>query len=92
MPNFEELDEEKKEFIRENYDKVLREKSKFEKGGRTISQTPAPKKDQVYGSSVNKSKSSTSVASAKLIKFDEKTLEAIKARCRSIIRAIQTRK
>jgi hypothetical protein len=52
----------------------------FAKGGRTISQTPAPKKDQVYGSSVNKSKSSTSLASAKLIKFDDKTLEAIKSK------------
>jgi hypothetical protein len=52
----------------------------LEKGGRTIAQTPAPKKDQVYGSSVNKSKSSTSLASGKLIKFDEKTLEAIKSK------------
>ena len=50
----------------------------LEKGGRTIAQTPATKKDQVYGSSVNKSKSSKSVASGKLIKFDEKTLDAIK--------------
>jgi hypothetical protein len=51
---------------------------RFEKGGRTIAQTPAPKKDQVYGSDLNKSKSSKNISSAKLIKFDEKTIEAIK--------------
>jgi hypothetical protein len=51
---------------------------RFEKGGRTIAQTPAPKKDQVYGSDLNKSKSSKNISSAKFIKFDDKTLEAIK--------------
>lgn len=45
---------------------------------RTIAQTPAPKKDQVKGSDVNKSNSSKNLSSAKLIKFDEKTLVAIK--------------
>ena len=45
---------------------------------RTIAQTPAPKKDRVYGSNLNKSSSSKDLSSAKLIKFDEKTLEAIK--------------
>jgi len=54
------------------------EKSKFENGGRTMSQTPAPKKDQVQGSDVNKKSSSKNLSSAKLIKFDEKTLGAIK--------------
>jgi hypothetical protein len=45
---------------------------------RTIAQTPAPKEDRVYGSDLNKSKSSKDVSSAKSIKFDEKTLDAIK--------------
>jgi hypothetical protein len=51
---------------------------RFEKGGRTIAQTPAPKKDQVKGSDINKKSSSKDLSSAKLIKFDEKTLDAIK--------------
>jgi len=50
----------------------------FAKGGRTIAQTPAPKKDQIKGSDVNKKSSSKDLSSAKLIKFDEKTLVAIK--------------
>jgi len=50
----------------------------FDGGGRTISQTPAPKSEIIYGSSVNKSKSSKDVTSAKSIKFTEKTLDAIK--------------
>jgi len=58
--------------------KIVSDKSKFEKGGRTVSQTPSPKKDQVYGSNVNKNSSSKNISSAKLIKFDEKTLVAIK--------------
>ena len=52
--------------------------NEFSKGGRTISQTPAPKKDQVKGSDINKKSSSKDLSSAKLIKFDDKTLEAIK--------------
>lgn len=50
----------------------------YSQGGRTVSQTPAPKKDQVQGSDVNKSSSSKNLSSAKLIKFDDKTLVAIK--------------
>ena len=45
---------------------------------RTIAQTPAPKKDRVHGSDLNKSNTSKDLSSAKLIKFDEKTLVAIK--------------
>jgi predicted RNA-binding Zn-ribbon protein involved in translation (DUF1610 family) len=45
---------------------------------KTIAQTPAPKKDQVQGSEVNKRSSSKNLSSAKLIKFDDKTLLAIK--------------
>jgi hypothetical protein len=50
----------------------------YEKGGRTIAQTPAPKKDQVKGSDINKKSSSKDLSSAKLIKFDDKTVDAIK--------------
>ena len=45
---------------------------------RTIAQTPAPKQDQVQGSDVNKKSSSKDLSSAKLIKFDDKTLDSIK--------------
>jgi hypothetical protein len=51
---------------------------RFEKGGRTIAQTPAPKKDQIKGSDINKKSSSKDLSSAKLIKFDDKTIVAIK--------------
>jgi hypothetical protein len=78
IPNFDELDEEKKEFIIKYYDNIIPEKSTYKNGGRTVSQTPAPKKDQVYGSNVNKNSSSKNISSAKLIKFDDKTLVAIK--------------
>ena len=50
----------------------------YKNGGRTIAQTPAPKKDRVYGSNLNKSSSSKNLSNAKLIKFDDKTLLAIK--------------
>ena len=45
---------------------------------KTIAQTPAPKKDRVYGSDLNKGSSSKDLPSAKFIKFDDKTLGAIK--------------
>jgi len=47
------------------------------KKGRTIAQTPAPKKDRVFGSKLNKEGSSESLDSAKSIKFDEQTLKTI---------------
>jgi len=59
-------------------DGVKRKSEKYMKDGGTISQTPAPKKDQVQGSDINKKSSSKDLSSAKLIKFDEKTLVAIK--------------
>jgi 8-oxo-dGTP pyrophosphatase MutT (NUDIX family) len=60
-------------------DGVKRISEKYmESGGRTISQTPAPKKDQIVGSDVNKKSSSKNLSSAKLIKFDAKTLNTIK--------------
>ena len=51
---------------------------RFEQGGKTISQTPAPKKDRVKGSALNKSESSKSVSSGKMISFNPKTTETIK--------------
>jgi hypothetical protein len=60
-------------------DGVKRISEKYmENGGRTISQTPSPKKDQIVGSDVNKKSSSENLSSAKLIKFDAKTLNTIK--------------
>lgn len=50
---------------------------KKHKSGGTISQTPAPKKDKVYGSKVNVEGSSKDTKSAKEIKFDAKTLLSI---------------
>ena len=52
--------------------------NEFKRGGRTIAQTPAPKKERIYGSNINKQKSSESNTSAKQIVFDEKTLKSIK--------------
>ena len=50
----------------------------FKRGGRTIAQTPAPKKERVYGSNTNKEKSSESNTSAKQIVFNDNTLKSIK--------------
>jgi|688.fasta_scaffold03481_6 hypothetical protein len=49
----------------------------FKKGGRTISQTPAPKKDQIKGSDKNKEGSAKDLTSAKKIKFADDVLEKI---------------
>jgi predicted GNAT family acetyltransferase len=49
----------------------------FKSGGRTISQTPAPKKDQIYGSDKNKEGSAKDTSSAKHIKFSDDVLEKI---------------
>jgi len=46
---------------------------------RTISQTPAPKKDRVYGSKVNESGSAKSSQSANDIKLADKTINSIKS-------------
>jgi len=54
---------------------------KYESGG-TISQTPAPKEDKVYGSNVNAKGSSKDTESAKEIKFDAKTLLSINEKVR----------
>ena len=52
--------------------------NEFKRGGRTIAQTPAPKKERVYGSNTNKEKSSESNTSAKQIVFNDNTLKSIK--------------
>lgn len=49
----------------------------FDKGGRTIAQTPAPKKDRIVGSKINPPKSSESSKSAEKIVLSEQTLESI---------------
>lgn len=45
---------------------------------KTKAQTPAPKKERIYGSAINKPKSSKSIKSAEKIKFSDKTIESIK--------------
>ena len=51
---------------------------RYKRGGRTIAQTPAPKKERIYGSNTNKEKSSESNTSAKQIVFNDNTLKSIK--------------
>jgi hypothetical protein len=63
-----------REDLKEKWEK---RQNKYKKGGRTISQTPAPKKDQIKGSDKNKAGSSKDTESAKQIKFNEKTLNSI---------------
>ena len=52
---------------------------RYAKGGRTIAQTPAPKKDRVYGSKTNKPESASTEKSGKSIRFSAKTLASIKS-------------
>jgi 8-oxo-dGTP pyrophosphatase MutT (NUDIX family) len=51
---------------------------RFKKGGRTISQTPSPTKDRIYGSQVNPKKSSSNLSSALKIEFSAETTKTIK--------------
>jgi hypothetical protein len=44
---------------------------------RSLSKTPAPKKDKVYGSKTNKPSSASSQSSAKSIEFSEALIDAI---------------
>jgi len=60
----------------------LKETPKVYEVGGTISQTPAPKEDKVYGSKVNAKGSSKDTESAKEIKFDAKTLLSINDKVR----------
>lgn len=59
-------------------DNIIRVNKKMKTGGRTVSQTPASKEDQIKGSDVNKPGSSATTKSASSIKFDESTIESIK--------------
>jgi len=46
-------------------------------GRKSLAQTPAPKKERVYGSKVNKPKSASSTSAAKEIEFNDALLDAI---------------
>jgi hypothetical protein len=46
----------------------------------SLSKTPAPKKDKVYGSKVNKPKSASTKSSAKSIEFSEALIDAISSK------------
>jgi hypothetical protein len=48
------------------------------KQGMSLSKTPAPKSEKIYGSNVNKKGSSSSLSSAKNIKMTDKTITSIK--------------
>ena len=52
--------------------------TEYKKGGRTVAQTPAPKKDRIKGSAVNKPKSASSSKSAVSIELSPKTVNSIK--------------
>jgi DNA polymerase III sliding clamp (beta) subunit (PCNA family) len=65
----------KEKFSVEEYEK--NELPKLSKGGRTIAQTPSPKKDRIFGSEKNRSGSSRNLSSARSIDFDDKTLGII---------------
>ena len=52
-------------------------KKKFKKGGKTIAQTPAPKKDRVFGSSTNKAGSASSKKSASNIELNESIVKTL---------------
>ncbi len=56
---------------------IISEKDYFKLGGRTISQTPAPKKERIFGSKKNPPKSSESSKSAEKIVLSEQVLESI---------------
>ena len=55
---------------------------RFDKGGRTIAQTPAPAKERIYGSDVNKSGSAKSSQSAKEIRFSPDVIKGLKNKVR----------
>jgi hypothetical protein len=52
-------------------------KKKFKKGGKTIAQTPAPKKDRVFGSSKNKAGSASSKKTASNIELNESIVKTL---------------
>ena len=46
-------------------------------GRKSLAQTPAPKRERVYGSKVNKPKSASSTSQAKNIEFNDALIDAI---------------
>ena len=52
-------------------------KKKFKEGGKTIAQTPAPKKDRVFGSSKNKAGSASSKKAASNIELNESIVKTL---------------
>ena len=56
---------------------IGKKNQKMADGGRTIAQTPAPKKDRIVGSEKNAPKSSESIKSAEKIVLSEQVLESI---------------
>lgn len=52
-------------------------KKKFKEGGKTIAQTPAPKKDRVFGSSKNKAGSASSKKTASNIELNESIVKTL---------------
>jgi GNAT superfamily N-acetyltransferase len=50
----------------------------MKRGGRIVAQTPAPKKDRIFGSKINKKGSAKSKSSGKDIKFSEEVIEKLK--------------
>lgn len=77
-----------KQLIEERIDKIKEKKErkgwthKMKSGGRTIAQTPAPKKERIYGSKVNKPESAASESNAKSIKLSDSFIESIKNKIR----------
>lgn len=71
-----------KDLIEEKIEKSKRgsklKTDKMKDGGRTISQTPAPKAERIYGSETNKKNSASSKETAKNIKLDENVINSIK--------------
>lgn len=55
----------------------------MKKGGRTIAQTPAPKKDRVFGSSTNKPGSASSKKAASKIELNESILKTLSEKAKA---------
>lgn len=68
------------QFINYLYAELYLDDNNYAKGGKTISQTPAPKKDQIKGSSVNKEGSAKDLKSASKLKFSDDVIETLKTK------------
>ena len=66
-------------FLSQGNNNLMILKDEYKKGGKVrLSKTPAPKSERIYGSSMNKPKSSSSSSSASSITFSDDTIEKIK--------------